>query len=116
MPRLPSMCHGLEKRRNCLSRHLGGREGWFEGQSTTEIWIRGVELLNCGTKRSRPDSPGLTLLQLLLTLASRRSQLRKNISTILIRGSSRMIRPLSTTRDHSRGSLGNRESQELGKG
>ena len=27
-----------------------------------------------------------------------------------------MIRPLSTTRDHSRGSLGNRESQELGKG
>src|SRR5262245_11667346 len=91
------------------------REGWFEGQSTAEIWIRGIDL-NCRAKRSRPDSPSLTLLQLLLTLASRPSQLRKNISTILIRESSRMIRPLSTTRDHSRGSLGNRESQERGKG
>jgi len=97
-------------------RHLSGREGWLEGQSTTEIWIPGVDLLIYGTKRSRPGSPGLTLLQLFLTLASRQSQLRKNISTILIRGSSRMIRPLSTTRDHSRGSLRNRESQELGKG
>src|SRR5262249_17749620 len=55
-------------------------------------------------------------LDCFLRLASCESQLTKNISTILIRGSSRTIRPFSKTRDQSRGRRGKRASEEPGNG
>ena len=58
-PRSSSIGRAAPRRqRSCLCRHLSGREGWLEGQSTTEIWIPGVDLLIYGTKRSRPGFPG----------------------------------------------------------